>query len=137
VFVDRRRVQKGTTEYGEITMEEHYVGRFTEAHTAVDIANAIIAAVLVNPGLVEPGPPGQAQHHNATIRVLHDPTNELLGEQTIDYAVQRFPESIAEQGPQQGEQNIFFLERKPDNSLEAIKILPATNENLERFVGTS
>lgn len=116
-------------------MQEHFVGRNIDLPSAMDSADMIVVAELIDSGQADPGPPGQAYHYGAKIKVLKDLSGNVSGEYPIAFSVQRFPENIAEKTPAEGESHIFFLQRQPDNSLHAIKILPATNENIRRLEG--
>ena len=117
-------------------MQEHFVGRNIDLQSAIDSADMVVVADLLDPGQADPGPPGQAYHYDAKIKVLRDLSGNASGEYTITFSVQRTPEYIAEKTPVEGETYIFLLQRKPGNSLHAIKILPATNENIQRLEGS-
>ena len=114
-------------------MEEHFVGREIDPQSAAASADAIVVAEMLSPGQIDLGPPGQAYHFDAKIKILRDLTGNLSGEHTLTFTAQRFPEDIAEKVPDKGEVCIFFLQRMPDNSLHAIKMLLATDESVKRF----
>jgi hypothetical protein len=116
-------------------MQEHFVGRNIDLQSATDGADMIVVAELIDSGKADPGPPGQAYHYDVKIKVLRDLSGNVTGEHTITFSVQRVSEGIAEKTPVERETLIFFLQRRPDNSLNTIKILPATNENIQRLEG--
>ncbi len=114
-------------------MEEYFTGRFTAVKDALANSHLVLIAKLTTPGVADPGAPGQAYFDKASIRVvklLKGETKEK--ELAIAYTCQKLPESRAEQEPETGGSFIFFLESRNDKSLKAIKILRATDDNLEQ-----
>ena len=112
-------------------MEEHYTGRSVDISEAVGMAQNIVVAVVKDVGAASPGAPGQAYYDNAKIGVVESLRGTLEGEVTISYTLQTLPEEISEAAPSVGGEYLFFIQTRPDESLRAIKILQATEDNLD------
>jgi hypothetical protein len=118
---------------GERIMEEYFTGRFIAVKVALATSHLVLISQVTNPGVADAGAPGQAYFDKASIRVvklLKGETKEK--ELAIAYTCQKLPESSAEKEPETGGTFIFFLELRKDRTLKAIKILRATDDNVEQ-----
>ena len=114
-------------------MEEYFTGRFITVEAALSDSHLVAVGQLTDSGVADPGAPGMTYYDKASIRIvklLKGETKEK--ELPIAYTVQKLPESKAEKEPEIGGTFIFFLELRNDKTLKAIKILRATNENVDR-----
>jgi hypothetical protein len=107
------------------------VGSALDSRSAAQTADAIVVAEIVEPGQLDPGPPGHALHSSGRIRIVKNLRGKLAGVKTIEFLSQRFPETAAERIPVAGERHILFLRKLPSGSFQAIKMLPSTKQNME------
>jgi len=113
-------------------MEEYFTGRFISVKAALANSRLVLIAQLTDPGVADAGAPGQAYFDRAAIRVVRLLKGETKDKElTIAYTCQRLPESSAEREPETRGTFIFFLELRSDKTLKAIKILRATDDNVE------
>lgn len=114
-------------------MEEYFTGRFLAVKVALANSQLIVIAQLAKPGIADAGAPGQAYIDRVSIRVVKLLKGETKEKELgIAYTCQKLPESEAEKEPETGGTFIFFLELRKDKTLKAIKILRATDENVEQ-----
>lgn len=113
-------------------MNQQFVADKVEMSSAVESSVAIVVAEMIDPGTLDLGPPGQALHANAKIKVVSCLAGTISGEQTVTFFSQRSPEATAEGVPVKGEKYVFFLQQLSPRSLHAVKVLPATPQNIEQ-----
>ena len=126
---DTRRAAKA----GEIFMKKQYIGHTVDAQTAREKADAIVVAEVIDSGTLEVGPPGQALHCNAKIKIVTRVKGNVKGSQTITFFSRNAPVAVAEQTPEPGQRFLVFLQEPSRGVFHAIKMLPATEQNLKNI----
>ena len=113
---------------------QSYVGSAIDSQEAAQGSDVIAVAQIIEPGRLDPGPPGHALHSNGKIRVVRSLRGKLAGIQTIEFLSRGLPVTSVERVPVAGEEFIFFLRQLPSGSLQAIKMLPPTKQNVKETV---
>jgi hypothetical protein len=114
-------------------MEEYFTGRFLSLEAALANSHLVLIGQMTDAGVADPGAPGQAYFDKASIRVVKLLKGETKEKKlALAYTCQKMPAERAEKVPETGGSFIFFLELRNDKTLKAIKILRATDGNVEQ-----
>lgn len=119
------------------TAGQNLTGRSLSTDEAVGSADSIIVGRIISLGEANPGAPGQKYYGDVRIAVLQTIRGDALDEQeaTISLTVQKFPDRVSEEEPQEGQEYIIFLRRPTPGEMRSIKLLHATGENVNAVTG--
>jgi hypothetical protein len=93
-------------------------------------ATAVIEGVVIDEGVISPGPPGEVCYERVKLKVTQGykgafKTNETV---TVNVFVRTLPASTAETAPKKDDTLIFFIGTKDGKADRVNKTLPATRE---------
>jgi hypothetical protein len=110
--------------------EESFTGKAIKAAEAVKLADTIVVGRLIDPGTPQPDAPGEIYYENAKIEVIRTLKGNKSEQLTVSFSVQKISSTGAEKAPEKGEQYLFFIKSRGPRALKGIKILRATEDNL-------
>ena len=118
-------------------MEEQFVGKRLDVQAAKDRAEHVVVGELLDPGLLETGPPGELYHYGARIRVIRSLSGALSGEQVVVFKSTHYPGEAEEKLAASGQPFVFFIEREANGGLFLTKMVPATSPTVRHLLGGS
>jgi len=114
-------------------VEARYTGRTLRTREAIERTAVVVIGRLVEPGKARLGPPGASRISHARFdveRVLTPSAASTAppGAYRVSYNRQTLPESEAEAALQRGERYVLFCTAHPGKQLDALKIVPYSEE---------
>jgi len=115
-------------------VEAKYTGHELRTRHAIEQTTIVLAATLVEPGTMSPGPPGEQHVDNAAFRVERTLSpaasggKPISGNVRVSYSRQTFPEAHAEAELQRGTPYLLFCTILGPRRLHATKIVPDSED---------
>jgi hypothetical protein len=115
---------------GGTATNQYFTGRAITNEDALKLADSVVVGTIVDLGNLDAGAAGQTIYAKVKVEVSQTIKGTASKAISLILKVQKIPVKLFEETPKVGNEYIFFVQRLDPKTLEATKLLQATEENL-------